>query len=181
MIDTGSRINIINRKHVPQSEKIFTNDLRVVAYNGSSVNILGFVETDLIINGASWGSARFYVVNDGLSSILGTAALEQLEIDVCLTRKRLIQSGPIKRLANISKVDIKGVNSPQGKSYEGRLEQTFTFKPRSEILVDLKVHDIYDTCPLFFENSCIVFIVVSPIDLLGILTILSKAKSSFSW
>ena len=31
-----------------------------------------------------------------------------------------------------------------------------------------------------FENSCINFIVLSPIDLLGLFTILSKAKSSFS-
>jgi len=30
-----------------------------------------------------------------------------------------------------------------------------------------------------FENSCINFIVLSPIDLLGLFTILSKAKSSF--
>jgi hypothetical protein len=155
MIDTGSRINIINQKHVPESQKIFTNDLRVVAYNGSSVNILGFVETNLIINGANWGRVRFYVVNNGLSSILGTAAMEDLEIDVCLTRKRLIQSGPIKRLANIAKVDIIEESSLEGKSYEGRLKQTMTFKPRSEILVDLEIPDIYDTCPLFFEKSCL--------------------------
>ena len=33
----------------------------------------------------------------------------------------------------------------------------------------------------FFENSCINFIVLSPIDLLGLFIILSKAKSSFGW
>ena len=150
MIDTGSMINIINSKFVPKSEKILTNDLRVVAYNGSAIEIVGFVETDLNINGVSWGRVRFYVVNDNCSSILGTAALEQLELDLCLTRKRIIQSGPIRRMANISKIVIK-----ENNSYEGRLERTMTFKARSEVLVDLKVAEIYDLCPLFFENSCL--------------------------
>jgi hypothetical protein len=149
MIDTGSKINIINQKFVPKSAKIFTNDLRVVAYNGSSVNITGFVETDLIIDGANWGCVRFYVVSDGFTSILGTAAIEQLELDLCLTRKKLIQAGPIRRLASISKIDIKNPNS-----FEGRLAETMTFKAKSEVLVDLLVADIYDTCPLFFESDC---------------------------
>jgi len=151
LIDTGSQINIINKKFVPRSEKIFTSDLRVVAYNGSAINIEGYVESPITINGNVWGEdLRFYVINGNCSSMIGTAAMEQLELEICLSRKRIIQAGPIKRFANISKIDIK-----EERSYEGRLSQTMTFKPRSEILVDLDVIGIYDTCPLFFEISCL--------------------------
>jgi hypothetical protein len=59
MIDTGSQINLLNIKHVPESIVIQKNDLKISAYNNTSVQVFGFIETDIVIDKIKWGKGGF--------------------------------------------------------------------------------------------------------------------------
>lgn len=131
LIDTGSQINLLNKKYVPESVNIQKNNLKISAYNNSSVKVFGFIETDIIIDNVNWGKGRFYVVDNLVNSILGTATLEEFEIVLDLKRKRLIKAGAIQRMANILEVKVDENNE---NTFDGVLENTITFKPKTETL-----------------------------------------------
>ena len=150
MIDTGSQINLLNKRHVPESVIIQKNDLKISAYNNSSVEVFGFIETDIVIDNVKWGKGRFYVVENSLNSIIGTASLQDFEIVLDLKRKRLIQAGPVQRMATVLELKIDDRNN---EIFEGVLDETFTFKPKTETLVDLHVAKINKKISLFFEES----------------------------
>jgi len=152
MIDTGSQINLLNKRHVPESVIIQKNDIKISAYNNSSVKVYGFIETDIIIDKVKWGKGRFYVVENSFNSILGAASLEDFEIVLDLKRKRLIQAGPVQRMAAISELKIDDRND---EIFEGILTETFTFKAKTETLVDLHVSKINKKFSLFFEESAL--------------------------
>jgi len=160
MIDTGSQINLLNKRHVPESVIIQKNDLKISAYNNSSVEVFGFIETDIVIDNVKWGKGRFYVVENSLNSILGTASLEDFEIVLDLKRKRLIQAGPIQRMATVLELKVDDRND---EIFEGVLNETFTFKPKTETLVDLHVAKINKKISLFFEDS---FLKNCPLELI---------------
>jgi hypothetical protein len=151
LLDTGSMINILPRKYIPDSIKITPNDLKVVAYNNSSVPIYGFFETDLIIDGTNWGKARFYVT-DNFSPILGSASIEDLEMTINLKRKRIINHGPIERIANICNI-VNMNTSNDVDQFDAISTQTFTFRPKSESIIDLEVLNLESSLSLFFEES----------------------------
>jgi hypothetical protein len=152
MIDTGSQINLLNIKHVPESIVIQKNDLKISAYNNTSVQVFGFIETDIVIDKIKWGKGRFYIVDNSLNSILGTSTMEDFELVLDLKRKRIIQAGPVQRMANVLELKIDDKNNP---NFEGVLLETFTFKPKTETLVDLNVTKIKTNISLFFEESCL--------------------------
>jgi hypothetical protein len=150
MIDTGSQINLLNKRHVPESVIIQKNDLKISAYNNSSVEVFGYIETDVVIENEKWGKGRFYVVENSLNSIIGTASLQDFEIVLDLKRKRLIQAGPVRRMATVTEIKVDNGND---ENFDGVLNETFTFKPRTETLVDLHVLKIKNKISLFFEES----------------------------
>jgi hypothetical protein len=151
LLDTGSMINILPKKYIPESIKITPNDLKVLAYNNSSVPIYGFLETDLIIDGTNWGRARFYV-SDNFSPILGSASIEDLEMTINLKRKRIINHGPIERIANICNI-VNTNNITDLDQFDAISSQTFTFRPKSETIIDLEVVNLKSSLSLFFEES----------------------------
>lgn len=150
MIDTGSQINLLNKKHVPESVIIQKNDLKISAYNNSSVQVFGFIETDIFIDNVNWGKGRFYIVDNSLNSILGTSTMEDFEIILDLKRKRIIQAGAVQRMANVLELKI---DDKVDTCFEGVLQETLTFKPKTETLVDLYVTKINKNISLFFEES----------------------------
>jgi hypothetical protein len=150
MIDTGSQINLLNKKHVPESVIIQKNDLKISAYNNSSVQVFGFIETDIFINNVNWGKGRFYIVENSLNSILGTSTMEDFEMVLDLKRRRIIQSGAVQRMANVLELKI---DDKVDTCFEGVLQETLTFKPKTETLVDLYVTKINKNFSLFFEES----------------------------
>ena len=151
LLDTGSMINILPKKYIPDSIKITPNDLKVVAYNNSSVPIYGFFETDLIIDGTNWGKARFYV-SDNFSPILGSASIEDLEMTINLKRKKIVNHGPIERMANICNV-VNSSSINGSDQFDAISTQNFTFRPKSETIVDLEVINLSNSLSLFFEES----------------------------
>ena len=151
LLDTGSMINILPKKYIPESINITPNDLKVLAYNNSSVPIYGFLETDLIIDGTNWGRARFYV-SDNFSPILGSASIEDLEMTINLKRKRIINHGPIERIANICNI-VNTNNITDLDQFDAISSQTFTFRPKSETIIDLEVVNLKSSLSLFFEES----------------------------
>ena len=150
MIDTGSQINLLNKRHVPESVIIQKNDLKISAYNNSSVQVFGFIETDIFVDNVNWGKGRFYIVDNSLNSILGTSTMEDFEIVLDLKRKRIIQAGAVQRMANVLEVKI---DDKVDTCFEGVLPETLTFKPKTETLVDLYVTKINKNISLFFEES----------------------------
>ena len=151
LLDTGSMINILPKTYIPDSIKITPNDLKVIAYNNSSVPIYGFFETDLIIDGKNWGKARFYVT-DNFSPILGSGSIEDLEMTINLKRKRIINHGPIERIANICNI-VNSKFSNESDQFDAISTQNFTFRPKSETIVDLEVLNLENSLSLFFEES----------------------------
>jgi hypothetical protein len=124
--------------------------MRAQNYGGGNVEILGFIEKDFKIDNISWGKSRFYIVSNNLHSILGSASLEENEIIINLNRGKLIQSGPVERFANINKIEIK---EESNSGFEAISTKNYTFKGKSELMIDLQVKNIFETVPVFFETS----------------------------
>ena len=152
LLDTGSMINILPKKYVPDSTVIMPNDIKVIAYNNSSVPIHGFIETNLIIDGHNWGQARFYL-GDNFSPILGSASIEDLEMTINLKRGRIINHGPIERIANICNIVNKPFNNLNTEIFDAFSTETFTFRPKSETIIDLTVKNLDASHSLFFEEN----------------------------
>lgn len=150
LVDTGSQLNLIQECHIPKGTIIHQSDLRVQNYSGGDVKISGYIESEFKIDNISWGKSRFYVVSNNLYSILGSASLEENEIIVNLHRGKLIQSGPVERFAKINKIGIK---EEADFDFQGVSTQNYTFRGKSECMIDLRVNNLTDTAPLFFETS----------------------------
>ena len=155
LLDTGSQLNILPKAYVPDNVKIHETDISVKNYSGGRVPILGFVEEKFTINNEIFGKGCFYVVDNCLDPILGSEALAGNEILINLARKRLIQSGPIERKAEICAISS---NNP---SIDGVMEDSLfaystenhTFRGKSEQIIDLRIDGLECAKNLFFDES----------------------------
>ena len=143
------------KSFVPENVKICPPDLVARNYGGGSVVILGFVEEKFYIENQLWGSSRFYIVPDNCEPILGSEAIKSNEITVILHRNRLIKSGPIERLAKLCalKVDEVRIDGIKEDCFFARSEQNFTFRGKSEQLIDLKIDNLTEPRNLFVDET----------------------------
>ena len=152
LVDTGSQLNIIRKKNVPKNKKIEKTKIEVMNYSGGRIEIFGKVEAEIVIDGTCWGKSEFFVVSDELSPILGVPALVDNEILINLKRMKLIQSGPVERFCKLNRIEVLA-EEEQIVSFKAYSQSTCTFRPKTEMLIDLHVPDINSTKNLFFEES----------------------------
>jgi len=149
-------VNCLQHKFVPKDFKIQKSLIDIKSYSDDNVGVLGYIDTELVINNESWGPIRFHVVPDNLSSILGSKFIEDNEIVIVLKRRKLIKHGPIDRFVNLF-LESNNVRNNEIKEdeqiFNAISETTFTFKGRSETLIDLRIHGIECPKTLFFESS----------------------------
>ena len=140
---------------VPEHVKICPPDLSARNYGGGSVDILGYIEEKFYIENTLWGSSRFYIVPDNCEPILGSEAIKSNEITVILHRNRLIKSGPIERLAKLCAIKINEIRIDGIKEdcFFARSEQNFTFRGKSEQLIDLKIDNLTELRNLFVDET----------------------------
>ena len=65
---------------------------------------------------------------------------------------KLIQSGPVERFCNLNRIQVSAEKS-ESVYFKAHSQSTITFRPKTEMLVDLHVPDIKRTRNLFFEES----------------------------
>jgi hypothetical protein len=152
LVDTGSQLNIICKKSVPKNKKIEKTKIEVLNYSGGKIEIFGKVEAEIFIEGICWGKSEFYIVSDELSPILGVPALVDNEILINLKRMKLIQSGPIQRFCKLNRIEVTE-QEVKNDYFSAISQQTITFRPKTELLIDLHVPDLNRTRNLFFEES----------------------------
>jgi len=152
LVDTGSQLNIICKKNVPKNKKIEKTKVEVMNYSGGRIEIFGKVEAKIYIDETCWGKSEFFIVSDELSPILGVPALVDNEILINLKRMKLVQSGPIERFCNLNRIEVLA-EKPEGVTFKAYSQSTITFRPKTEMLVDLLVPEIKFTQNLFFEES----------------------------
>ena len=155
LVDSGSQLNLLPKSFIPDNVKIHAPDIFAKNYGGGSVEILGYVECDFHVKTEKWGKSRFYIVNDNCEAILGSEALKSNEILINLHRNRLVKSGPIERMANLSN---NSSNNPsifgiEQDSLYAVSEQNFTFRGKSEQIIDLKIPHLNRSMNLFLEES----------------------------
>ena len=83
LVDTGSQVNIISAAECPAEilSTLAPSPFVVNAYNGSSIDILGTFKTDIKLGSIIIAEVPILVTNERFKSILGTPALERLQID----------------------------------------------------------------------------------------------------
>ena len=91
-----------------------------------------------------------------MSSILGSRFIEDNEIVIVLKRRKLIKHGPIDRFVNLV-LESNNTRTNEIKEdnqiWDAISENTYTFRGRSETIIDLRVHGLEGTKTLFFERS----------------------------
>jgi len=155
LVDTGSQLNLLPKSCVPENVHIFPPDLSASNYGGGSVEILGYVNEKFYIGAELWGESRFYIVPDHYEPILGSEAIKSNEITVVLHRNKLIKSGPIERLAKLcaTKIDNIRIDGIKEDSFFAISEQNYTFRGKSEQMIDLRVDNLKDARNLFVDET----------------------------
>ena len=121
-------------------------------YSGGKIEVFGKIEADITIDDICWGKSYFYVVSDQFSEILGVPALVDNEILINLKRSKMIQTGPVQRFCHLNQIEI-AKNNAETETFDALSTVNFTFKARTETLIDLEVANLNRTVNLFFENS----------------------------
>jgi hypothetical protein len=152
LVDTGSQLNLICHKNVPKNIKIIKTQIEVNDYSGGKIDVFGKIEAEIFINDVSWGKSIFYVVSNHLSQILGVPALVDNEILINLKKSKMIQAGPVQRFCQLNQIEIAREENEVEK-FKAFSTTTLTFKPKSEILIDLEIENLDRTMNLFFEKS----------------------------
>ena len=152
LVDTGSQLNLICHKNVPKNIKIIKTQIEVNDYSGGKIDVFGKIEAEIFINDVSWGKSIFYVVSNHLSQILGVPALVDNEILINLKKSKMIQAGPVQRFCQLNRIEIVREEN-EVKKFKAFSTTTLTFKPKSEILIDLEIENLDRTMNLFFEKS----------------------------
>ena len=149
-------MSLLQQKFVPKDIQIQKSIIDIKSYSDDDVGVFGFIDTKLVINNESWGPIRFHIVPNHLSSILGSNFIEDNEIAIILKRRKLIKHGPVDRFVNLT-LESNNIRANEIKGeehyFDAISETTFTFKGRSETIIDLRVHGLENPKTLFFENS----------------------------
>ena len=170
LLDSGSQVTLINSSQCPADilGKLAKPAVHVNAYNGSSIDILGWFQTDIQIGDIVLPKSPIYVTSQPYKSILGTPALKHLEMN--------FKTSQLRCNSNTAKMHKSGFDAlpdnfnlqtspstPKSRKYPLFVTEVTTVPPKSEMMVPVKIHRAFDDYGLFMTEpkSCQYNIIVA--------------------